>query len=175
MTSGIYAIVNTATGKGYVGSAVNLAKRWTRHKYLLRHGIHDNGHLQAAWIKYGERAFAFEIIKRCPLLDLIAQEQEWIDYYWSNNGLYGYNLSPIAGSPMLGRKHSVETRAKMHARKASLETRAKMSAAARGKKLLPEHRAKIGLALRGHKVSAETRAKISQAKRGRYRGIAARN
>ena len=57
--SGIYKIVNKVNGKYYVGGSKNIHKRWLEHKGLLRRNIHDNGHLQNAWNKYGEATFDF--------------------------------------------------------------------------------------------------------------------
>jgi group I intron endonuclease len=57
--SGVYQILCVPTGKAYVGSAVNLAKRWQEHRWMLRRGQHHSQYLQRAWDKYGETAFAF--------------------------------------------------------------------------------------------------------------------
>lgn len=54
--SGIYRIVNLANDKFYIGSAVNLERRWYMHRNRLNAGKHRNAHLQAAWSKYGEAA-----------------------------------------------------------------------------------------------------------------------
>ena len=59
MTSGIYEIVNTVTGKRYVGSAVNLEKRELSHFSGLRRGDHRKAHFQHSFDKYGESAFEF--------------------------------------------------------------------------------------------------------------------
>lgn len=42
MTSGVYAITNTATGKRYIGSAVNIKKRWREHLHNLRKNKHHS-------------------------------------------------------------------------------------------------------------------------------------
>ena len=55
----------------------------------------------------------------------------------------------------------------MKGRKHSIETRAKISATVQGRKLSPEHRAKLSEKLRGRQVSAETRRKIGEAHRGK--------
>ncbi len=93
---GIYAIRHIESGKVYVGSASNISKRWSRHRKDLRMGIHKNKHLQSAWTKYSEEAFAFEILELTSELD--AREQFWIDSTGCINSDKGYNLCPIARS-----------------------------------------------------------------------------
>lgn len=74
---GVYKITNTVNGKFYVGSAINIKRRWTVHRYKLRHNKHDNKHLQSAWNKYGESAFEFSIIELCE--DSLQKEQHYLD------------------------------------------------------------------------------------------------
>lgn len=59
MNTGIYKIVNKINGKHYVGSSINIDKRWSGHRYLLINNKHENQHLQNAWNKYGEDTFEF--------------------------------------------------------------------------------------------------------------------
>ena len=171
MTSGIYSITNIKNKKRYIGSAVNIKKRWDRHRVDLRGGKHHSRHLQAAWNKYGEKAFRFEIITTCEPEDLIAQEQFWIDAFQAADFRYGYNRAPIANS-QLGVKRSPETLAKMSlaskGRAPSPETRAKLSAASKEMHQRPDIKAKIIAALTGRKLSPESRAKIATAARGRH-------
>lgn len=63
MTAGIYAIRHLASGKEYVGQAANIDHRWYYHRWQLRHHRHGNTHLQRAWDKYGEGAFAFRVLE----------------------------------------------------------------------------------------------------------------
>ena len=171
-TMGIYAIQNTVNAKRYVGSAVNLRKRWNNHRSYLRKNKHENQHLQSAWNKYGEAAFLFEVIEYVADASLlIVAEQDWIDTCSPE-----YNICRVAGSH-LGMKHSPETLAKLSAaslgRKHTPETRAKMSAGLLGntrnlgKKRSPATRAKISAANLGKKRSPETLVKISAAKKGK--------
>mgnify|MGYP001617485807 CR=1 FL=1 len=101
-TPSIYQIRHIASGKVYVGSAINPRDRWKNHRVLLRNGKHHSIHLQRAWNKYNEVAFIFEIIE--PVLfieDLIAREQYWIDTLKASTQKHGYNITPTAGSPIL--------------------------------------------------------------------------
>lgn len=103
--SGIYSIKHIATGRVYVGSASNISKRWSRHRKDLRSNQHSNKHLQAAWNKYGETAFVFEVIELTN--DLTQREQFWID---NLHALDGFNIAPTARSSR-GRKWSEQERA----------------------------------------------------------------
>ena len=103
--SGIYAIKNRLSGKVYVGSAMNISKRWSRHKKDLVEKKHLNTHLQAAVNKYGLASFAFIVLELTT--DLIVREQYWIDVFDSYKR--GYNLCPIARSSR-GRRWSNKER-----------------------------------------------------------------
>jgi hypothetical protein len=54
---GVYGILNTLTSRIYVGSSVNVSRRWNAHRWELETGRHINKHLQRAWDKYGIDAF----------------------------------------------------------------------------------------------------------------------
>lgn len=151
--SGIYTIRNTANGKMYVGSALNLARRKSQHKWRLVRGTHHSPKLQAAWNKHGEQLFAFEVLEVVERPDdLIEREQHWIEL--SNAfGVNGYNMRPIAQSSL--------------GVKLSDSAKAKKSAALKGKLLSQEHKAKISAGLSGRVLSEETRRKISEAHAGK--------
>lgn len=154
MSRGIYQIICGPTGKRYIGSAACISSRWGHHRAFLRAGKHANPHLQSAWNKYGEAAFQFNVLELVDG-DLLVAEQAWID-----STAPEFNMIKAGAPPMLGKKHTPESRAKMSAfllgRKASPETRAKMSA----KRL-------------GHAVSSATRARIAEGLRARARTMRA--
>ncbi|MDO8629390.1 MAG: NUMOD3 domain-containing DNA-binding protein [Phycisphaerales bacterium] len=195
--SGVYIIRNRVNGNGYVGSSVNTVRRWQQHRRELFRNNHDNGHLQAAWNKYGAASFEIEILEECAPTDCVSVEQRYLDKLKP-----AYNICKVANS-VLGVKRSAATRAKIRAAtigksylrgyKHSPETCAKNSARQMGNRnavghvpsaaslairsaklkglaLKPEHRAKIVAALIGRPVTAETRAKISEANAGRGAG-----
>ena len=167
---GIYLITNTANGKIYVGSSVDLDKRWYMHQNRLAAGSHRNSHLQRAWEKYGAAAFTFSVLELTERECLIEREQFWIDKLCTSDEV-SYNICRVAANTRLGVKVSEETRQRMSestkGQRHSEETRAKMSAAKTGRKMPPrsqEHRDKIGAARRGRKASEETRAKMRAAR-----------
>lgn len=55
--SGIYAIVNLANGKRYIGSAKSFARRWYMHRRELGLGKHHSRHLQRSWTRHGAEGF----------------------------------------------------------------------------------------------------------------------
>ncbi len=137
-TSGIYEIVCRANGRRYIGSAVNLDKRWRLHYRQLNDGTHHNRHLQRAWSKYGSSEFFFRVVENVTdPSQLVAREQFFIDSLRPD-----FNICPTAGS--------------QKGKKASPELRAKLSAAHKGK---PSPR-------KGAVLSEETKRKISESKKG---------
>lgn len=124
--SGIYAIRNTLNGKAYVGSSVDLKKRWRNHRSDLEQGKHHSTYLQHAWNKYGKCNFVFEVLEIVPnKAELISREQHWMDTMLVCDRSKGYNRNPFAASA-LGIKRTKETRDKISrvqiGRKASKET-----------------------------------------------------
>lgn len=79
MACGIYQIKCCRNGSKYIGKSTNIRKRWQRHRSDLNQGIHDNYKLQADWNYYGDRAFQFKIIERCPAWRLDYREAVWIE------------------------------------------------------------------------------------------------
>lgn len=168
---GIYCITNIKNGKFYVGSAVNLRKRWCQHRCQLSNNCHDNPKLQRSWNKHGEQCFVVSVIEHLESSDnQIEREQYWIDEL--DVVRRGYNLCPVAGRTS-GIKRSEETKKLLSdiakKRGISPEHRIKLGMAMRGRKLSPEHIAKVSNALKGREVSVETRAKISAANVGKKR------
>lgn len=178
-TSGIYRILCIPTGKIYIGSAVNLYKRWQNHRCNLRGNRHPNSHLQRAWQKYGEQAFTFEVIEECEPDRLLEREQFLLDTIRPYGKKVGFNIATDALAPMRGRLQTPEHRAKSSAakkgRKLSPEHIDRVAAARRGMKHKPESCAKISAANKGKKRSPETRAKIIVALTGRKVSVATRN
>ena len=131
---GIYRIVTKASGKVYIGSSKDLAKRKKKHFKDLALGKHYNPHLQYSWNKEEDKSvFEFQAFVFCKEEDLIAIEQNCLKFMKPQ-----YNVSKIAGGgriwgdthPMLGKtgdkspsfgkpgnftgkKHSSESKSKM--------------------------------------------------------------
>lgn len=174
-TPGVYVIRNTVNGKCYVGgTTVSLRRRLSHHRSSLRRNQHPNGHLQAAWNKYGESAFVPEVLEVEPA-DVVAAEQSWLDSLQPE-----YNISPTAYSlsgyvftdeqrarvsaALKGKPKSAEHRANIWAtRQVTDEMREQMASngrKGRSRSKSPEHRAKIGAQQRG---DGNHRAKLTEA------------
>jgi group I intron endonuclease len=162
MARGIYKIINIVNNKFYVGSAVDLKRRKTRHFSELRTGKHNNRHLQAAWVKYGEQSFVFVVVEELPPdSDLLAAENVWLKEHVGKD--YCYNIgvdatAPMTGfggdkSPTWGYKHSGESLQKIgtasKARVQSEEEKQKRRATMRGKPQPTAVRLKISAKLSG--------------------------
>ncbi len=97
--SAVYRIICITTKKFYVGSSVNVARRWRQHRATLRRGEHGSIYLQRAWDKYGESAFEIEVIEFVERDRLTEREQHYITCTGCCDPLIGFNMSPTAGSP----------------------------------------------------------------------------
>ena len=73
--------------------------RCEHHRSSLCHGHHPNPHLQAAWNKYGEENFEFQVLETVNRSDLLLAEQIWLDKTQSYVGEIGFNIFNTAGSP----------------------------------------------------------------------------
>lgn len=165
--AGIYAITNMANGKQYIGSAVDIRRRWRGHLCKLRKGLHHSQHLQAAWTKYGEEAFTFSILELVSeKAALLAAEDRWLSSRGVTDRIAGYNICKKAGS-QLGLRHSEETRKKMsdaqRGRQKTEAHQAAINAALKGRKLSDEHRQKIAANQTGRRASDEAKRKMREA------------
>lgn len=143
--SGIYRITHVASGRHYVGSAVDIERRWSQHRARLRAGIHHAVKLQRAWVKYGGHAFEFLAIEMvADRSQLIEREQHWIDEL----GAYrrGMNSCPKAG------------RSEGYAW--TDEQRLRASESKKGVVFSEAHRAALSAALKGTVFTEERKQKI---------------
>lgn len=103
--SGIYQIQSKIKPERiYIGSAINIHKRWNYHNQDLRRNKHGNIKLQNHYNKYGLADLVFSVLLGCDKEDLIKTEQYFIDSY---NPFF--NICQKAGNTQ-GRKHSQKTK-----------------------------------------------------------------
>lgn len=116
---GIYKIVNTVTGKCYVGQSQKVKKRVKEHFRLLGTNSHPNSHLQNSYNKYGEKAFTWAMEIECEdANDLDALEEAFLlKNAWFDEES-AYNIANFAKAPMRGKTHTQETRQKIKESKA---------------------------------------------------------
>jgi group I intron endonuclease len=170
--SGVYEIVNTINGHRYIGSSVNIVRRFKDHKYKLKCGIHANSHLQNAWKKHGETAFLFSVIEYCEANLVTEREQFYID---TENPKYNKARGVLAS--MRGYKHSKETveknrlshigiiqseesKAKKRAYRHTPEAIQKIIQAGTGRIFTEERKQNIGKSHLGIKATEETKKKL---------------
>lgn len=91
---GIYKISSLIKpNRIYIGSALNIKRRWNKHKSDLKNNKHHSIKLQRHYNKYGIDDLIFEIIEECVIDCLIDWEQHYID----KTHTY-FNTCKIAGS-----------------------------------------------------------------------------
>lgn len=76
--SGIYRILNKINGNCYIGSSLNVEKRYKHHLSTLRHNSSRYSILQKAFNKYGEDNFEFQVILCCKPEYRLYYEQQLI-------------------------------------------------------------------------------------------------
>ena len=59
---GVYMIKNKVNGKFYIGSSVDIQKRWINHRVDLRNNKHHSFQLQQDCSEYGQDNFEFLIL-----------------------------------------------------------------------------------------------------------------
>lgn len=184
MKNVIYKIRNVVNDKFYVGSTNNTKVRFRNHRRLLRKGKHHCKHLQAAWTKYGEDCFKFEVVEEVKDdFTLWEVENRWLMQWVGRTECYNSGRraeAPNRGlskenNPLTGRTRSQETNAQVsqtlkiyyakneHPRKGvphTSETLAKIAA----NRTPPKGEAHYRY---GKTVSDETKAKISATQKSR--------
>jgi len=106
---GVYLIVCYATGDMYVGSSVDVKRRWRQHRSVLRGDRSSCAKLQTAWDRYPEQ-FSFSLLRECLETELHKYEQYYIDML--NPVL---NSAPAAGTNK-GFRMSADQRARLRLR-----------------------------------------------------------
>lgn len=155
--SGIYKITCSTNQYFYVGSAVNIKRRWEDHRRRLRTNTHYNHILQSTYNKYGESTFVVELLELAPRDQLLLIENIYI------KKSYGLpkcmNLTMDASAPMMGKIpwNKGKTGLLVHTKKAR-ESISKNNARYWNGVKRPE----LSKAFKGHKVSDATREKIKQ-------------
>ena len=132
----IYRIENIVNKNCYIGSTVDSKRRWQEHRKKLRKGTHTSFILQAAWDKYGEESFKFQVLFFCP---------EEVRTFYENRAL------KIA-------RYNVKTEADAY----NSLTRTRISKGSVGKKFSDEHKQHISDAKIGVALSSEHRKKLGE-------------
>lgn len=128
--AGVYCWTNLESGKKYVGSSIDLYRRFMQYyniKYIIRAA--ESSLICRALLKYGYSKFKLEVLEYCDPSSIIEREQYYIDLLNPE-----YNILKVAGS-IFGYKHTPESLNKMReiALHRSDETKAKLREVALGK------------------------------------------
>jgi group I intron endonuclease len=108
--AGVYIIRSVIDSRVYVGSSMNLYRRFCDHRASLIRGNHRSPKLQAFSDKYGIETLNFSVLEVVDDSNqLIEREQFYIDHFQSFARSKGFNTSPTAGSA-LGVRHTAETK-----------------------------------------------------------------
>jgi group I intron endonuclease len=152
-----------ANNKYYIGSAESYERRVWQHRNDLKRGTHKNPRLQAAWNKYGEDMFVFEVLEQVPEgVSTFAHENTYLHIHVGLPNCYNVNTDAIGmrtGIPM-----SAKSKAQLSANRVGKHAGAEHYRY--GQTVAPEVREKIGAAQRGkpkaagRTVSEEGKAKI---------------
>ena len=169
--SGIYRWVNVLTGDTYIGSAVDLSKRFS--VYYSQKSVQEvlnrsKSNILSAIEKYDHSNFSLEILEYCNSNDTVVREQYYLDFLYPE-----YNILPVASSS-LGNLHTEETKIKisnsLRGRSLSEETKQKMSESRTGKvfseetkKILSDIRTGKNSPFLNKTHSEETKQKMSEA------------
>lgn len=159
---GVYEVLDTVSGKRYVGSSQNVKQRLAYHRNTLRRGVSHNVMLQRAFSARPE-AFRFNVLAILEPNEVLPTEQRLLDIEHKTPRMT-FNVAKSAMACMTGLKHTEEwksaqrewtkgnkSRSGMHgpwskenpppqlakliekSKQPSIETRQKMSAAKVGK------------------------------------------
>lgn len=96
---GIYCIEHVDSGKKYIGSSMNISRRFTRHRSDLNHNKHHCVYLQRAVNKYGIGQFKFRVLEETNFTtvdELQSLEKIYLD---GDTGLY--NVGSVGGGDNL--------------------------------------------------------------------------
>ena len=95
---GVYKIINTITGKYYIGYAKNIYKRFREHRNTLKNGYHQNIILQRSYNKYTLEAFNFEILHQYDNIeDAKNKELEYLQNLEIRESLYNMHYNSSGG------------------------------------------------------------------------------
>jgi group I intron endonuclease len=139
--AGIYALVEAATGRVYVGRATNLYSRVRTHIWRAKsdHPRHDEkGEYLYRAMRTRKSQWLVCVVEELEDMEKAAdREAFWIDFFEANVRGCGFNLAPPTKYVAPSDEHRRNLSRALRGKPKSLEHRANMSKARRGVKLGP--------------------------------------
>lgn len=90
---GVYSVCCRSTGRGYVGTSLDLCEDLDEHRAALAGGRHACPSMQADWDRHGEDAFDFVVLDEVPPGDVDADDERlqhlrdlWVDQLGLDEG-----------------------------------------------------------------------------------------
>lgn len=96
---GIYCIEHITSGKKYIGSSMNISRRFTKHRSDLKNNKHHCVYLQRAVNKYAIDAFRFYLIEETNFEN--KEELQSLEKIYIDNGSDLYNIGAVGGGDNL--------------------------------------------------------------------------
>ena len=91
LSCGVYIIINNLNGKYYIGSSVNIERRWHDHRtYAKNNKLHYSNELYDDMKRLGNENFTFEILEECEPEKRLEKELNYIKEYEARTEK-GYN------------------------------------------------------------------------------------
>lgn len=163
--TGIYLWRNKDSGKIYIGSSIDLRRRFLKYYSINALIKNTNMIINVALIKYGYSSFELVILEYCTAENVISREQYYIDQLKPE-----YNILKKAGS-WEGHHHSLETIAKISgesnhffSKTHNEEARKKMSEVKLNRTLTDEVKEKISRGKSGKFFTEEHKMALSLSK-----------
>ncbi len=164
--AGIYLWRNKENGNIYIGSSIDLRRRFLTYYNIKKLMKNTNMIIYVALIKYGYSSFELVILEYCTAENIISREQYYIDLLKPE-----YNILKKAGS-WEGHHHSKETIAKISgefnhffSKIHNEEARKKMSEAKLNRTLTDEVKEKISRGKSGKFFTEEHKMALSLSKK----------
>jgi group I intron endonuclease len=105
---GIYKIKSLQTEKFYIGSSINIEKRFIRHIQQLKNKMHSNLNLQKLYDEYGEMDLHLEVLEILENKKFIFQIEQW--YLDNLKPSLNINLNACGGDMISNHPNKLEIR-----------------------------------------------------------------
>lgn len=167
--TGVYGIRHTESGRYYVGSSVDIDRRFRQHTKLLLKGVHPSGKLQREFdVCGGIHAFTLTLLETTD--DLAAREEFWIERL--SAARRGYNSRTQGLRPTAEQLEKLRSGARRAALNRTPEHRENLSKWQKGKPKSEQHVEairKTAALRRGvpNPMRDSARAALSAAKKGK--------